>query len=110
MNCELALSNRKHVREQLTETVRRQNDYAEKYIALVRKTNPVAYRGGMTMLRRHARDVATLPREHRRALEEYRQFAPQHERHLENAHPLTIHPTASCTARSLSLAAGTRAA
>jgi len=62
MNCELALSNRKHVREQLTETVRRQNDYAEKYNALVRKTNPVAYRAGMTMLRRHARDVATLAR------------------------------------------------
>ena len=85
MNCELALENLKQLREQLSETVRRQNEYAEKYIALVRKTNPTAYKGGMTMLRRHARDVATLAREHRRALEEYRQLALQHELQLEEA-------------------------
>jgi hypothetical protein len=81
MSCELSLENLKHLREQLSETVRRQNEYAEKYIALIRKSNPTAYIGGMTMLRRHARDVATLAREHRRALEEYR----QHERQLEEA-------------------------
>ena len=86
MNCELALENLKHLREQLSETVRRQNDYAEKYIALVRHTNPVAYKGGMTMLRRHARGVATLARAHRRALEEYRQLALEHEKQLQEAH------------------------
>ncbi|HEX5479880.1 MAG TPA: hypothetical protein VFY79_09195 [Dehalococcoidia bacterium] len=86
MNCELALDNLKHLREQLTETVRRQNDYAEKYVALIRRTNPTAYKGGMTTLRRHARDVATLARAHRRALEEYRQLALAHEQQLEEAH------------------------
>ena len=40
----------------------------------------------MTMLRRHARDVATLARAHRRALEEYRQLALEHEKQLAESH------------------------